>query len=175
MLLMEKMLPHLGYVQPAFHVLSQLARPVPLPLGQQLPPLPSLNHFSSHNGIKMGGMPPTTHEGGPHPLAFSVLGRGGGGGGGFLERAGGDPNGGLPAGLPSPYDRDDDKGECPWHSCTPDRDLAPAEGAGRKARRRSGTTCRDLPPSTRTHTRSRADRRSRRRPCLLAAGGGALL
>ncbi|XP_069972010.1 homeobox protein unc-4 homolog [Penaeus vannamei] len=127
MLLMEKMLPHLGYVQPAFHVLSQLARPVPLPLGQQLPPLPSLNHFSSHNGIKMGGMPPTTHEGGPHPLAFSVLGRGGGGGGGFLERAGGDPNGGLPAGLPSPYDRDDDK------------DLDDADGDAAAKRRRSRT------------------------------------
>ncbi|XP_047490175.1 homeobox protein unc-4 homolog isoform X2 [Penaeus chinensis] len=126
MLLMEKMLPHLGYVQPAFHVLSQLARPVPLPLGQQLPPLPSLNHFGSHNGLKMGGMPPATHEGGPHPLAFSVLGRGGGGGG-FLERAGGDPNGGLPAGLPSPYDRDDDK------------DLDDADGDAAAKRRRSRT------------------------------------
>lgn len=108
MLLMEKMLPHLGYVQPTFHVLSQLARPVPLPLGQQLPPLPALSPFSNHNGIKLGGMPPNAHEGGPHPLSFSVLGRGGGGG--FLERTA-DHSAGLPSGLPSPYDRDDEKGE----------------------------------------------------------------
>ncbi|XP_053649403.1 homeobox protein unc-4 homolog [Cherax quadricarinatus] len=122
MLLMEKMLPHLGYVQPTFHVLSQLARPVPLPLGQQLPPLPALSPFSNHNGIKLGGMPPNAHESGPHPLSFSVLGRGSGG---FLDRT--DPSGGLPPGLPSPYDRDDEK------------DLDDADGDAAAKRRRSRT------------------------------------
>ncbi|XP_068242674.1 homeobox protein unc-4 homolog isoform X2 [Palaemon carinicauda] len=124
MLLMEKMLPHLGYVQPAFHVLSQLARPVPLPLGQQLPTLPGLPPFSTHNGLKLGGMPPTSHESGPRPLAFSVMGRSSGGG--FLDRSG-DHGAGLPPGLPSPYDRDDDK------------DLDDADGDAAAKRRRSRT------------------------------------
>ncbi|KAK8395478.1 hypothetical protein O3P69_005537 [Scylla paramamosain] len=128
MLLMEKMLPHLGYVQPTFHVLSQLARPVPLPLGQQMPPLPSLPPFASHGALKLGGLPPATHDGGPHSVTYSVLGRGGGGGGGgYLERAGGDPSGGLPPGLPSPYDRDDDK------------DPDDADGDAAAKRRRSRT------------------------------------
>ncbi|XP_066980026.1 homeobox protein unc-4 homolog [Macrobrachium rosenbergii] len=126
MLLMEKMLPHLGYVQPAFHVLSQLARPVPLPLGQQLPTLPGLPPFGTHSGLKLGGMPPTSHENGPRPLAFSVMGRSSGGGGGFLERSS-DHGAGLPPGLPSPYDRDDDK------------DLDDADGDAAAKRRRSRT------------------------------------
>ena len=114
---MEKMLPHLGYVQPTFHVLSQLARPVPLSLGQQMPTLPTLPPFATHGALKLAGLPPATHDS-PHSLSYSVLGRGGGGGGGgYLDRAGGDPCGGLPPGLPSPYDRDDDKGE---HTATRD-------------------------------------------------------
>ncbi|XP_050722772.1 homeobox protein unc-4 homolog [Eriocheir sinensis] len=128
MLLMEKMLPHLGYVQPSFHVLSQLARPVPLTLPQQMPPLPGLPHFASHAALKLGGLPPAAPHDSPHSVAFSVLGRGGGGGGGgYLDRAGGDPSGGLPPGLPSPYDRDDDK----------DGDDADGDAAAKRRRSRT--------------------------------------
>ncbi|XP_071516652.1 uncharacterized protein [Panulirus ornatus] len=133
MLLMEGMLPHLGYVQPSLHVLSQLARPIPLPLGQQLPPLPSLSPFTT---AAHGGALKLAHDGGPHPLSFSVLngvsggGNGGSGSGGFLDRTPGDVitgGGTLPQGLPSPFDRDDDK------------DLDDVDGDAAAKRRRSRT------------------------------------
>lgn len=106
MLLMEKMLPHLGFVQPSsFHMLSQLARPMPVSLGQQMASLPALPPISGNHPLKL--CPPLSgRDSAQHPLAFSVLGRGTS----FLENGSSDVGTTVTGGLPSPYDRDDDKG-----------------------------------------------------------------
>ena len=84
--MMEKMLPHLGFIQPSsFHMLSQLARPVPLSIGQQLSALPALASLNPNHPLKLG-----------NPLG--LFGRDG-----FLDSDPGRP-------LGSPYD--DDRGEC---------------------------------------------------------------
>ncbi|KAL7638379.1 UNVERIFIED_CONTAM: hypothetical protein RMT77_010949 [Armadillidium vulgare] len=105
MLLMEKMLPHLGFVQPSsFHMLSQLARPMPVSLGQQMASLPALPPISGNHPLKL--CPPLSgRDSAQHPLAFSVLGRGTS----FLENGSSDVGTTVTGGLPSPYDRDDDK------------------------------------------------------------------
>ena len=92
MLLMEKMLPHLGFVQPSsFHMLSQLARPVPVPLGQH--PIPGLAGITPQHLKLCGPLGPREHH-----LTLSVLGRAGN----LLERS--DPQ------HLQQFDRDDDKG-----------------------------------------------------------------
>lgn len=107
MLLMEKMLPHIGFVQPSsFHMLSQLARPMPVSLGQQMASLPGLGPLAGTHPLKLCS-PLAGRDGPQHPLAFSVLGRGGAS---FLD-SGAEHGSSVPGGLASPYDRDDDKGE----------------------------------------------------------------
>lgn len=108
MLLMEKMLPHLGFIQP-FPVLSHLtSRPLPIAaLGQQMTSLASLiPQFTGTHPLKISLPNPESQQRTLQP--FSVLGRDPSTA--FIE-SGADHGGSISRVLNSPYDRDDDKGK----------------------------------------------------------------